>query len=86
MTEEDKEALREIEQLMQEREQALSDALGEGRDYLRQNCAGCGKEMLIGSGDRLFAGRWYHAQCWELTRGVALIEAEASSIKAADTG
>ncbi len=70
---------------MQERERALSQALGEANDYLRQNCAGCGKEMLIGKGDKLFAGRWFHAQCWELTSGVALIEAEASTVKVADS-
>ena len=84
MSDGDRGPQRQIDELMQERERAISEALGD-RDYLKQSCTGCGKDMVIGRGDRLFAGRWYHSECWARMGGVALVEAQTSSIKGADS-
>jgi hypothetical protein len=56
---------RVIAELVEERRRDLEAAASmQEVDFLEQRCYGCGERMIVGKGDTLYGGNWYHGSCW----------------------
>jgi hypothetical protein len=54
-----------IAELVEERKRDLRAAASlQEVDFLKQRCFACGERMVVGKGDTLYGGSWYHGRCW----------------------